>query len=714
MSSYIDYLDSISPRWLNKPNGKKFKKAFGQESDLLTQDLITAVNLGRLDLCDESALELHRRNSNLLQSPLESPEQLRTYLKKRWETWSLSGSKLAITNDLKRIGYTNTKVIDWYDLIKLGVSGPTAPFGGTYKKIAGASVNGDIYYLARLQKNDYSLIQVKHIAAPFQTFSLQLNADILEIRLACDGVGNVISKAKDVVNAINNNSVISKLLFSHYSGTGNDVVGLGPGSGISFEVPFPFWSFFYVTLDAPNGFSLPKYWNASTESTYVYKEAPRFHWSNTGRTLNGIFTRMATKTFGWVVEALANREVYEWDGASTTTLRLTVPVGDFVECLRVNGINSAWLGTRFGRVYHWDGTMWTLVFTHPMIEPIYDFYITSDPLEVGSIFHSKNDLYKFDGTNWILDTTPFPVTAGTVRFHISGSADNNVWIVDGRPLGAGGLRIAKYDGASWTLLTSGIDFPSGCAIAVGVPVNQFQMTDYDDGWILIDNATGEEFLRYDGKKWNFYKFIYYNNAVDPFNGINFINMIAVSKEDIWFTARRSTASRASYVFRYNNKIFERLQDYPMISDLDKPNGADPTIPPSTILTAPNIWGLEAVFPDGEAFIGLSTAMPFSYAIKRNNLAPFPDRTTPYKGVSTMDGCIWNDDCYWDIILPYPSAISDIARVIKKWKPATTSCRFVQVRIGDKWFTFPIHEDWELDGSGSSTQDFYNKTYLYVR
>lgn len=712
MSSYIDYLDSISPRWLNKPNGKKFKKAFGQESDLLTQDLITAVNLGRLDLCDESALELHRRNSNLLQSPLESPEQLRTYLKKRWETWSLSGSKLAITNDLKRIGYPNTRVIDWYDLIKLGVSGPTAPFGGTYKKIAGASVNGDIYYLARVQKNDYSLIQVKHIAAPFQTFSLQLNADILEIRLACDGVGNVISKAKDVVNAINNNSVISKLLFSHYSGTGNDIVGLGPGSGISFEVPFPFWSFFYVTLDAPNGFSLPKYWNASTESTYVYKEAPRFHWSNTGRTVRGIFTRMVSKTFGWVVEYSAWREVYEWDGAATTTLRLTVPVGDFVRCLRVNGINSAWLGTNRGRVYHWDGAMWTLVFTTPASATVWDFYITSDPLEVGSIFHSTFDLYKFDGTNWILDTSPFPATMLAPKFIISGSADDNIWIIDHAPIGD--FRMAKYDGSNWTLLTSGIDFPSGCNLTSADETNKFQMTDYDDGWILITNVNGEDFLRYDGKKWNFYKFAYDNNGSYLPYGIFPNDMIALSKEDIWFTATRIGSGFSSYLFRYNNKILERIQDYPMISDLDKPNGADPTIPPSDIMTSPNIIGLEGVFPDGEVFLGLSIAMPFSYAIKRNNLAPFPDRTTPYKGVSTMDGCIWNDDCYWDIMLPYPSAISDIARVIKKWKPATTSCRFVQVRIGDKWFTFPIHEDWELDGSGSSTQDFYNKTYLYVR
>lgn len=700
MSSYIDYLDSISPRWLNKPNGKKFKKAFGQESDLLTQDLITGINLGRLDLCDESALELHRRNSNLLQSPLESPEQLRTYLKKRWETWSLSGSKLAITNDLKRIGYPNTKVIDWYDLIKLGVSGPTAPFGGTYKKIAGASVNGDIYYLSRVQKNDYNLIEVKHIAAPSQMFSLQLNAEVVEVRLACDPLGNVVSKAKDVVNAINNNSIISKLLFARYSGTGNDVVGLGPGSGVEFEVSFPFWSFFYVTLDAPNGFSEPHFWNGAGIFDYFYygyKTPARYSWKPTGLTIIPGALEMVTKTFGWVADgAPLGIKVYEWDGAATTTLRLSIPAGDTVTTIVANGINSAWLGTQLGRVYHWDGVSWTLIFTHPMGFPIKHFYITSNALEEGSFFHSSIDLYKWDGAAWNLDVTPFTIPPAKVDVKFSGLSDTNIWMVADRT-SINPIEIAHFNGTTWTLLTPGVDYPSG------VKGNNFgsvvKMTDIGDGWISVNG--NQDLLRYNGRKWEYYNFYY-----PDYPKITFYSILALSKNDVWFNCGTQTNQALELPFRYDGNIFYRVQEHPFYPDLDLDSGIYSFINGRVF----------ALFPDGEHF-SIPERLPalYSYALKRDNVPPYIyDRNTIYAGAPSMAGCVWNDDCYWDITMPYPTALLDISRVIKKWKPATTSCRFIQVRVGDRWFNFPIHEDWELDKDGNSKEDFYNKTYLYVR
>lgn len=707
MSSYIDYLDSISPRWLNKPNGKKFKKAFGQESDLLSQDLITAVNLGRLDLCDESALELHRRNSNLLQSPLESPEQLRTYLKKRWETWSLSGSKLSITNDLKRIGYPNTRVIDWYDLIKLGVSGPTAPFGGTYKKIAGASVNGDIYYLARVQKNDYSLIEVKHIAAPSQMFSLQLNAEVIEIRLDCDIFGNVVSKAKDVVNAINNNSIISKLLFARYSGTGNDVVGLGPGSGVEFEVSFPFWSFFYVTLDAPNGFSEPHFWNGSSSSSYTTFDLIGYQWKQLSPILpflNYGHPVMANKTFGWLFNLSDPREVYQWDGDLTATLKLTIPVGDYWTAIKVNGVNSAWLGTNKGRVYHWDGVMWTLIFTHPMMREIEDFYITSNPLEEGSFFHSDIDLYKWDGATWNLDVTPFPLDT-SIKISFSGFSDKNIWLCRDRSLF--GIDIAHFDGLNWNLLTPIVDYPAGVVGNLYPSINFINATAEDDAWLIVNE--NKDLLRYNGTRWNYYKFNYPNK-----NDFNYRDIFSLSKNDVWFNVSVGVSPFTiafTSVFRYDGEIFYRLQEKPFFSDIDK------QIPGGGAFAGQDTFSRILYLSKDGGYFAEATSYP-SYIrsfVRRESVPPiFYNRVYPYKGLPSIDGCVWDDDCYWDITIPYPNALLDIIRVIKKWKPATTSCRFIQVRIGDRWYSFPVHEDWELDKDGNSKEDFYNKTYLYVR
>lgn len=61
-------------------------------------------------------------------------------------------------------------------------------------------------------------------------------------------------------------------------------------------------------------------------------------------------------------------------------------------------------------------------------------------------------------------------------------------------------------------------------------------------------------------------------------------------------------------------------------------------------------------------------------------------------------------------------IDEIRRVIAKWKPAASSCRFIEVWLTMDIFggplevrRFPVHEDWERD-SGGHARDFYNYSY----
>jgi hypothetical protein len=75
------------------------------------------------------------------------------------------------------------------------------------------------------------------------------------------------------------------------------------------------------------------------------------------------------------------------------------------------------------------------------------------------------------------------------------------------------------------------------------------------------------------------------------------------------------------------------------------------------------------------------------------------------------GALWDDKVsHWDIQEPYVGAVGDIFNIIKKWKPATSSCRYVSIRMGDKYISIPMHEQWELDAVGDAKFDFYNESF----
>ena len=72
---------------------------------------------------------------------------------------------------------------------------------------------------------------------------------------------------------------------------------------------------------------------------------------------------------------------------------------------------------------------------------------------------------------------------------------------------------------------------------------------------------------------------------------------------------------------------------------------------------------------------------------------------------------WADGHLWGVIEPYVGAIDDLRAVIRKFKPAHTSCRYIEIRLGGGMsppaITIPMWEDWERDPVTGGYPDFYN-------
>lgn len=83
---------------------------------------------------------------------------------------------------------------------------------------------------------------------------------------------------------------------------------------------------------------------------------------------------------------------------------------------------------------------------------------------------------------------------------------------------------------------------------------------------------------------------------------------------------------------------------------------------------------------------------------------------------------WGDGSRWGAA-PYTwgssataQEIDEIRRVIAKWKPASTSCRFIEAVLevdmfgaATKVVRWPVREPWELDARGAA-KDYYNTGY----
>lgn len=92
---------------------------------------------------------------------------------------------------------------------------------------------------------------------------------------------------------------------------------------------------------------------------------------------------------------------------------------------------------------------------------------------------------------------------------------------------------------------------------------------------------------------------------------------------------------------------------------------------------------------------------------------------PWRPVAKWDsGVLWDQpQLWWDAGRHDPELWAAILRVIAKWKPAASSCRFVEIVLRVDIFgnptevaRAPIHEWWELDARGNAP-NYYNEGYL---
>lgn len=107
---------------------------------------------------------------------------------------------------------------------------------------------------------------------------------------------------------------------------------------------------------------------------------------------------------------------------------------------------------------------------------------------------------------------------------------------------------------------------------------------------------------------------------------------------------------------------------------------------------------------------------FFYVVLR---PPFPFAwTLPGKW---GDGAKWGEAPYlWGIGGAEVWQLDEVKRVIRKWKPAATSCRFIEIWLSVNIFGvptrvvhIPVHEDWEYATNGAA-REFYNYSYSQER
>lgn len=639
MSTEIrDYIEFILPKFLSTPEGRAFFRAFNDGADELIDDLVFARAESLISQTTPDTLDQHLLNSSLLKSPYEFPDQVKSYLLRRFDTWLAAGTRESIQADLARFGYRNTKVIDWADLI---LSGVPHPFGGGFVTIPGANPNGGLRYCPlhpyfAPDAYSHTIEQRGGINQQLGVYPINIELTRWYVQLKTDGAGNVVCTALDVYNLIRSNAVASKCIGVAYTGT-----GLGaPTIATTTNLPTGYNSFFFVDIDTPNGF-LPSFlWDDGTDTTYDYPAIHPAAWHNVARP--SLFDWYAIWGIApndiWVVGATTN--IYHYDGTAWTSA--VNPTTKSMFALWGNASNNIWAVGATGTILHYDGTNWSSVVS-PTTEGLGAIWGTASNniWAVGD----KGTILHYDGTNWadggstggIFDTF----------YDIWGSGPNDIWAVGGL---ANINKVYHYDGTSWSIVTTPMSVFNTIQGVFGFSAS--------DIWFV---GTAGKILHYDGVSFA----VIASPTTDSIQSI-----WGFAPNDIW------AGTLGGEILHYNGT-----------------NWTIDTVYPATIY---GIWGFAA---------------EDVWAVKAGGdiarYSPYPITVKIFSGGT---GVLWDGGACWDLQPPYPDAITDIIKIIRKWKPARMSCRFVRIRVGDIWYPIPIGEQYEEDADGNLTGDFYYFNY----
>lgn len=713
MSIYTDYLDNISPSWLNDVDSKKLKKAFADSGDQIVADALTALNQIRIDTCDDSALELHRRNSNLLKGRNETSNELRAYLKTRWDRWAVSGTRDNIINDLRRNGFANARVWSWIDLI---TAGATNAFGGGYRKLTDGSMSPTLNQVVEYmyvepdlrEYNDYYAyntsdgrptflfsysVTVQHVpvigARLEAQFVPRLDAstgkfirDVILVTIPADDLLNPIITSKEVADYINKNGVYDTFLSRRFkvllcnifsNGIGNVYAG-------SVRLTMPQTSYFFVDVNLPNGFFPEKKWNAVTENNYALP------------TLSYEFRQDTTIPTGYALSPINSVSAYSGSAmavgdagriSTRTTLfgAWTNEVSGTAVKLRGVSINVASFNNSLAvgdggviqkrdNVGNWTDYRGGVPATANQLNCVITASVVSKEYCAGN----NGTMMMSTVGGWLLfSLVGSGLTATTDYYGVCLSSTNAYFC--GYDTVAGEGIIAFYNDMTANLNKETI--PSTTQAIRGICVAPIS----NDVWAVGDNGL---VLRKNAGVWSVMPKITTKNLRSvtsksvSVGGINYPYVYIVGDDRTILEYSVPTGNRQLVSLPGNGTLYSISYNQTGITNDIYAAGYD---------TIAN-----------NALLYISTLYPSTFNVSGSTNA-----------LST--GALWDDKIsHWDIQEPYIGAVGDIVNIIKKWKPATSSCRYVSIRMGDKYISIPIHEQWELDAVGDAKFDFYNYSF----
>lgn len=742
MGIFTKYYDEISPSWLNDPEAKKFKKAFDDSTDQIITDAKTALNQMRIDTCDNSALDYHRRSSSLLAGKNESFVELRKYLKDRWAIWKLSGARNNIIRDLGRIGYKNCKVWSWLDLI---YSGATRAFGGGYAKLTDGSLAPTlnrvveyIYVEPNLKEyNDYyaydpitgepaylysyyvDILHVTSIGSPIEAtfipeFLPATNKFVrnkIIVNIPCDDLGNPLVTSKQVADYINLNGVYDPFSSKRYKSLMCNVYSNGIGLVYvgSVRATMPQTSFFFVDIGTPNGFLPEKKWNAVTDTTYISGTKIVKNWIDyldpvkslvtkanaidTVHDLGGTFYTFFVADGGVMYYRGYGAISVPWTLCTTTTLQ------------NLNSISGA------------DTWKFACGNNGTIIKGIFDTWsndvagippTTDDLLCIyyASLFYGYGFDYVYacgkNGTmlwrNFTLNA--MPGTWAKLSFFGTGltATTNYYGVVDWEELSLPGNNYGAYYCGYDPVASEGIlaffNRSTANLYKQTIPVTNKKLNAISavkDKILAIVGDDGLLMVKEDGIPWRVMPKLTNQNLTS----ITIRRLTYTTFDKIYVFGDAGVILEYDFVTGINKQIRNLVTGKKFLSASKMFTDADASLlPPS---------GYRGFAAGSDAATG--NALIYGYGDETVNISTS-------KGVTPLvDGALWDDKVsHWDIQEPYNGAIGDIINVIKKWKPAASSCRYISIRVGDRYISVPMHENFELDAYGTSRFDFYNHSF----
>ena len=374
--------------------------------------------------------------------------------------------------------------------------------------------------------------------------------------------------------------------------------------------------------------------------------------------------------------AAAIEKVRHWNGTSWVDVLL--PYGLFqVDFGQSTSPTDAWLvGIKAmaftPTVLHWDGTSWS----ESLTGYIFDSFWANGPSDawMGGSDVGASPLKRWNGTMWSDVTVPVGIDKCTA---IWGIAPNKMVFGLFNSI-TNTAEICQYLGVSVSSIQT---LPNTFLVSIyGTDENRFFYT-YNNVSIghppTPTNGVYFSFFEYESTTPSSYVYKVATVTSPPSSGFaHFLNNVN-STRSAWIS-KSPNFFPSGYVYQWEGY---RLKEY-----------TDVVIAPAGTM----------IFSTGEKTLYQATQTDGGVVRK---FAP-----TAFLKPSGATGKLWNNGHYWDGTPPYTDALKDIRRIVRKFKPVSTSGRFARIYYGKKTFVYPIGENYEEDASGN-VQGPYLSSYL---